>query len=195
MTEQTSIEERRAALKARLEDLHHARGRARLDAAPFDDDEIVAAERELGALEDEGSELARRTREAEQQAAVERQQRIQENIARVQGERLKALATAEAACREMCSQIASVLDLGQQLHELYAALGETGPPALAGQAAVRALSEKLSAALKTLSRDPERFGSMQLVRSWRRPDQSWCDDRLTPGRRRAPQEEQEEQTA
>ena len=98
-------------------------------------------------------------------------------------DRLAALTEAENNCRAMIKAMGKVLSLGADASAVYNALGERPPPGLAGESAMRMLGEKLSAALKTITKNGARFGSLMLARTWRQATQSWTEESIAPVRR------------
>ena len=174
------VRERRTAAAQELADLQNARGAALADGASFDDRKIARATAEIGRLNDLESELVRRAREADDQAAGERRERTLASIARVGAERTTALVAAEAACREMVSAMTDSLLAGADLQALYGQLGEHGPPALSGGPAMRVLSEKLSAVLKIVSGHASWFGRLRLASSYFKSNQPWTQEGRSP---------------
>ena len=138
-------------------------------------DEVIAEE----------DEVERRRAEAAAAERAAEKQRLELSSRRdaLAEERIEALTEAEKHCRAMIKAMGRVLQLGADAGGVYGALGERPPPGQACESAMRMLGERLSAALKTLTKNGSRFGSLMLARTWRQPDQSWTEEAITPVRR------------
>ncbi len=83
----------------------------------------------------------------------------------------------------MVASMSEVLSLGADASAVYNALGERPPPGLGGESAMRMLGERLSAGLKTITKNGPRFGTLMLARTWRQASQSWTEESIAPVRR------------
>jgi hypothetical protein len=132
------------------------------------------ADRGLDALAQEQAERDALAR-AEEEAAA-RRKRARAEIAILTAERDKALSLAEGHCRQMVAAMKSVVDLGPRLVALHGEALLPLPANVAGPSAARHLSGCLSAALRGIAGNSERFGAIRLGRTWRSGNQPWTEE-------------------
>ncbi len=136
------------------------------------------------ALHEQDEAAARRKEAAEaERVAKRRHQELSRRRDSLVEERLGALTEAERNCRAMIKAMGRVLQFGAEAGAVYGTLGERSPPGLSGPSAERALGDRLSVALGTLTKSAGRFGGVTLARSWRKSSQSWTEESIAPVRR------------
>lgn len=169
-----TLAERRKDVLASLDVLRRKRGAAVLDGAPFDDNQIIAAEQEIDALAQAEIEAVRRERDDEATRLEELVVSLSNELNEKEEDRLVAIRQAEKGARELVAGLTAAFDAADSIRNLARRLGRPVPtkidrPAMAGR-----LSQRLVAILATLPGHPYRFGSVEWRSCWRRAEDDWA---------------------
>lgn len=159
--------------ETRIAELRRQRGRARLDATPFDDSALADAERERAALADAVKARDERNRAAGDAERARRLDALGAVLMDQEESRLKALQRAEAGARSLVGGLNDALVAASAMRATISRMELPVPLPLAESVFVDRLSQRFAAILGTIERYPARFGQLAWRPSWRTAGEDW----------------------
>jgi hypothetical protein len=148
----------REELSRRRDTLRAARGRAVLDGEVFNCAELDAVEAALEACDDAEAEEVRRERAEAAQAAAQRRAGVVAVVARLDGERLAAMAAAEQAAAAMVVALSEARRLASEIAYAMMPLGPAVPASLMAAAVDRRIATFIAGALYPIRTDQYSLG-------------------------------------
>jgi hypothetical protein len=183
------LQERKSTATARLDELRQSLGANTLDggggAVPISD-EIAQIERELQAIEAAEGETARRQRAAEAEAEAARLAELKAALAKNEDARLTAYRNAEAAARQLATELKNVLAASRVVRDNILSIGERASIEFVDTPSVLAkLSSRVSTILSTVPGPPPqpRFGRLKLETAIYSAGDDWAKAEKIEGER------------
>ena len=178
MRQAVTIPEQRSEAEHKLESLRRKRGSDVLDGKVIDHSRVIEAEGNIDALFDAEAVADKRAREDAEEAVEARLTELKGRIAKKAEGYFLTIQEAERETRALVASLKETIVFGREISDLCKEIGTKPPQGISGPPLERRLGDRLSALLRTVTGHPTRLGSIKLMTTWRKPEDSWIDQEL-----------------